>query len=163
MDLAFCMDAADPVSGCPRCFERQANRPLIQSGQERGPGYAAPISHLGVALGPQRQLREQEVGILNDRGRGACAGTRPGATWMQNSVLRAAGHPEETNRGALGPRRVGADRAPAGTRRGPGSPTESPGRGPGKAARSKCVPRSTQMGMGGPGPRPGALPAGVSG
>lgn len=70
---------------------------------------------------------------------------------MQNSVLRAAGRTEETSRGALGPRRVGADRAPAGTRRGPGSPTESPGRGPGEAARSKCVPRGTQMGMDGPG------------
>lgn len=51
VDLAFCMDAADPVSGCPRCFERQATRPLIQPGQERGPGYTAPI------LGWPRALR----------------------------------------------------------------------------------------------------------
>lgn len=157
VDLAFCMDAADPVSGCPRCFERQATRPLIQSGQERGPGYAAAIGHLGVALGPQRQLREQEVRILNDRGREACAGTWPGAARMQNSVLRAAGHTEETNCGASGPSGVGADRAPAGTRHGPGSPTENPGRGPGEAARGKCVPRSTQHGHGRAWAAPGSV------
>lgn len=144
VDLAFCMDAAYPVSGCPRCFETGHPPPHpVWSGARAW----LPIGHLGVALGPQRQLREQEVGILNDRGREACAGTQPGVAWMQNLVLRAAGHTEETNRRASGPSRVGADRAPAGTRHGPGSPTKSPGRGPGETARSKCVPRSTQHGQ----------------